>query len=40
MQRGALAKVIRSSPLVRSQRNAAIAYEVTVNGANLIGAGI
>ena len=33
----AITKVARRAPLARSTRNAAIAYEVTVNGANLIG---
>ena len=40
MQRGAITKVIRRAPLARATRNAAIAYEVTVNGANLISAGM
>jgi F-type H+-transporting ATPase subunit c len=42
MQRGAstVSKVVRRAPLARATRNAAVAYEVTVNGANLIGAGM
>lgn len=40
MQRAAVSKLVRRAPLVRATRNAAIAYEVTVNGANLIGAGM
>eukprot|EP00994_Dinema_validum_P004497 NODE_2550_length_676_cov_1573.057416_g2090_i0.p2 GENE.NODE_2550_length_676_cov_1573.057416_g2090_i0~~NODE_2550_length_676_cov_1573.057416_g2090_i0.p2 ORF type:complete len:104 (-),score=18.27 NODE_2550_length_676_cov_1573.057416_g2090_i0:305-616(-) len=40
MQRSAVSKIVRRAPLARPARNAAIAYEVTVNGANLIGAGL
>eukprot|EP01010_Urceolus_cornutus_P002270 NODE_2894_length_451_cov_496.161692_g2189_i2.p1 GENE.NODE_2894_length_451_cov_496.161692_g2189_i2~~NODE_2894_length_451_cov_496.161692_g2189_i2.p1 ORF type:complete len:104 (-),score=34.95 NODE_2894_length_451_cov_496.161692_g2189_i2:92-403(-) len=39
MQRGSVAHAVRSSALTQSNRGAAIAYEVTLNGANLIGAG-
>eukprot|EP00993_Chasmostoma_nieuportense_P006369 NODE_6996_length_477_cov_1382.514286_g6830_i0.p1 GENE.NODE_6996_length_477_cov_1382.514286_g6830_i0~~NODE_6996_length_477_cov_1382.514286_g6830_i0.p1 ORF type:complete len:105 (-),score=11.31 NODE_6996_length_477_cov_1382.514286_g6830_i0:83-397(-) len=40
MQRcGAVTKIVRRAPIMGATRNAAIAYDVTVTGANLIGAG-
>jgi F-type H+-transporting ATPase subunit c len=35
-----ITSIVRRAALTRPTRNAAIAYEVTVNGANLIGAGM